>query len=133
MSVASIISDLNSEGVKDIVILTCLTEETSKLAPFCSDGMFRRKARFTTCRKFKGLEADAVILIDIDANTFERDNAKIFYVGASRARYKLCLLSFMTDDECSDALRKFTNKQNPRKPKRELANALNTMNTVIHI
>ena len=132
-SVASIIADLNTEGVKDIVILTCLTEETSKLAPFCSDGMFRRKARFTTCRKFKGLEADAVILIDIDANTFAGDNAKIFYVGTSRARYKLCLFSDMSDEECANALSKFTSKQNPRKPKRELASALNSINALLHI
>ena len=95
--------------------------------------MFRRKARFTTCRKFKGIEADAVILIDIDANTFAGDNAKIFYVGTSRARYKLCLLSDMTDAECTIALSRFTNKQNPRKPKRELASALNAINAILHI
>lgn len=133
VSVTSIIADLNAEGVKDIVILTCLTEDTSKLAPFCNDGMFRRKARFTTCRKFKGLEADAVILIDIDANSFGGDNARIFYVGTSRARYKLCLLSDMTDEECAIALSKFTNRQNPRKPKRELASALNSINSMLHI
>ena len=131
--VASIISSLNTEGVTDIVILTCLTEESSKLASFCSDGMFRKKTRFTTCRKFKGLEADAIILIDIDANTFAGDNAKIFYVGTSRARYKLCLLSDMNDNECIDALTKFTEKQSSRKPKRELASALNAMNAPIHI
>ena len=133
LAVASIISDLNADGVKDIVILTPLTEETSKLAPFCTDGMFRKKTRFTTCRKFKGLEADAVILIDIDANTFAGDNAKVFYVGASRARYKLCLLSDMDDADCREALSKFTNKHNPRKPKRELASALNSVSSILHI
>ena len=103
------------------------------LAPFCSDGMFRRKTRFTTCRKFKGLEADAVILIDVDANTFAGDNAKIFYVGTSRARYKLCLLSDMTDGECVSALAQFTKKESARKPKRELASALNTLTAILHI
>lgn len=34
LAVASIISDLNADGVKDIVILISLTEGTSELAPF---------------------------------------------------------------------------------------------------
>ncbi len=126
-AVASIISELHTDGVKDIVILTCLTEEKSKLAPFCNDGMFRKKTRFTTCRKFKGLEADAVILIDIDENTFEEEAARLFYVGTSRARYKLCMLSDMGDEQCAIALTKFTDKVSPRRPKLELINSLNSI------
>lgn len=39
------------------------------------------KVLFTTVRKFKGLEADAVICIDIDEDTFSNDeNRNLFYV-----------------------------------------------------
>ena len=41
---------------------------------------------FTTVRKFKGLEAMAVICIDIDSETFENSKGRsVFYVGTSRA------------------------------------------------
>lgn len=74
-----------------------------------------------------------MILVDIDDNAFAGDNAKVFYIGASRARYKLCLLSDMDDADCREALSQFTNKHNPRKPKRELASALNSVNSILHI
>ena len=49
---------------------------------------------FTTVRKFKGLEAMAVICIDIDSETFENDrNRNVFYVGTSRAMSYLDLIT----------------------------------------
>ena len=48
---------------------------------------------FTSSRKFKGLESDAIILIDIDDTTFENDeNKRLFYVGSSRAKLNLDLV-----------------------------------------
>ena len=48
---------------------------------------------FTSLRKFKGLESDAIILIDIDETTFENDeNKRLFYVGSSRAKLNLDLV-----------------------------------------
>lgn len=54
----------------------------------------------TTVRKFKGLEADSIILIDVDENTFKKgddDNPNIdimnFYVGCSRAKSELNILA----------------------------------------
>lgn len=51
------------------------------------------KVLFTSSRKFKGLESDAIILVDIDETTFENDeNKRLFYVGSSRAKLNLDLI-----------------------------------------
>ena len=72
----SIISDVKRLGCYD------LTEERQK-----------GKVLFTSSRKFKGLESDAIILIDIDETTFENDeNKRLFYVGSSRAKLNLDLV-----------------------------------------
>lgn len=124
----SIIAKLHSDGIKDIVILTCQTEEASMLYPLCKDGYYKKKNKFTTCRKFKGLEADAIILIDVVKDTFEEENINLYYVGTSRARFKLDIVSYMTDVECREILLKhFKKSVIPRKPHRELATALNAL------
>ena len=59
------------------------------------------RINFTTCRKFKGLEADAIVLVDVTRNTFDvGGNNLVFYVGASRARFRLSIIVNMSDDEC---------------------------------
>lgn len=55
----SIIDDLAADGYRDIVLLTCKTEATSILSDSVNNGKYRNKYLFTTCRKFKGLEADS--------------------------------------------------------------------------
>lgn len=55
--------------------------------------------KFTTYRKFKGLEADAVILIDVYKNIFFNENVLLFYVGTSRARISLDIITGMNDEE----------------------------------
>ena len=125
------IDELKAEGYSDIVILTCKTENESVLADKCKDGIYRNKYRFTTCRKFKGLEADAVILIDVDGDTFNSKNVLIFYVGTSRARLKLDVITKLSDEDCVDILKnnlEYTGKI--KKPKRELASALNAIGSV---
>lgn len=104
------ISLLNSEidkqindGYNNITILTCKTEESSIIADFCENSIYRYKKesiKFTTCRKFKGLESDAIILIDIDRGTFSKDGEQLMYVGASRARFKLCCILNISENEC---------------------------------
>ena len=57
------------------------------------------KIRFTTVRKFKGFEADAVICVVVDASTFETErNRNAFYVGSSRAKLFLEILSVLPSD-----------------------------------
>ncbi len=128
----NIILQLENEGFKDITILTCKTEETSILHGSVMNGMYHKKYHFTTCRKFKGLEADVVILIDVDGNTFNSNNTLLYYVGSSRARIRLELISTLSDDECKDVL---VNKLNYtgkiKKPKRDLASALNAIGRTV--
>ena len=123
--IKEIIETLEREGITDIVILTCKTEDKSVLTGKLTDKKFCKK-RFTTCRKFKGLEADAVILIDIDAETFEGKNVLRFYVGASRARLRLELVTRMDDEACSYFLSDIIHyTKKIKNPKKDLSVALN--------
>ena len=55
---------------------------------------------FTTARKFKGLESDVVIVIDIDEKSFADNKAKcVFYVASSRAKHCLTYIADLTDDD----------------------------------
>lgn len=125
--IEQIINDLNDDGISDVVILTCNTEEKSILGPFAIKGTYNKK-RFTTCRKFKGLEADAVILVDVCENTFNSENVLKYYVGASRARLRLDIITSMDDDACRRVLTDTLHySKKIKKPQRELADALNTL------
>lgn len=125
------IDALKAEGYKDIVILTAKTESTSILANKVKDGVYRNKYRFTTCRKFKGLEADSIILIDVDGETFNSDNVLIYYVGTSRARLRLDIITELSNDDCVDILRNVLNHAAKiRNPRRELASALNATGSI---
>ena len=92
-----------------------------------SGGKYRKKL-FTTCRKYKGLEADAVILVDLSEDTFKDDNVLRYYVGASRARLRLALITTMDDEACTRVLNNhldYTKKI--KKPKLSISEALNAL------
>ena len=126
-----IIDELAADGYRDIVILTCKTEATSVLSNSVKGGRYRNKYLFTTCRKFKGLEADVVVLVDVDKTTFEQDNVLLFYVGTSRARIKLEITAVLSDDDCKDILLSALNYQGKvRRAKRDLAGALNAIGSL---
>ena len=125
-----IIDTLKGQGIKDIVILTCKTESTSILSNCVSDGIYRNKYRFSTCRKFKGLEADAVILVDVEADTFVNNNILLYYVGTSRARLWLDIITTMDSEACTEVLQDtFEKKGFIRNPQRELASAISAVPT----
>ena len=125
-----IIDTLKGQGIKDIVILTCKTESTSILSNCVSDGIYRNKYRFSTCRKFKGLEADAVILIDVTSEIFEEENSLIYYVGTSRARLWLDIITTMDNEACTDVLQSvFEKRGHIKNPQRELAASINAIPT----
>lgn len=122
------IDSLTSDGIKDIVILTCKTEQNSALSSKIKDGRYRNKYMFTTCRKFKGLEADAIVLIDVDCKTFEESNVLLFYVGTSRARLRLDIITTLSDDECKQVLKEtLAYSRTIKKAKKELAGCLNAL------
>jgi hypothetical protein len=122
-----ILKDLSNSGISDVVILTCKTENDSILTFAEREKINKNEFTFTTCRKFKGLEADAVILVDVDYNTFIDENAKLFYVGASRARLKLDVIASISDKECNDLLMHLGHKTKPRKPQKEFATVMNAL------
>ena len=123
-----IIDTLKGQGVKDIVVLTCKTESTSVMSNVVSNGLYRNKYRFSTCRKFKGLEADAVILTDVDAGIFEEQKSLLYYVGTSRARLWLDIITTMDNEACTDVLQSvFEKRGHIKNPQRELAAAINAI------
>lgn len=125
--VTSIIEELNEEGITDVTILTCKSEAVSILNNVCVNGTFKKKI-FTTCRKYKGLEADAIILVDVDEKTFGSEAVQRFYVGASRARLRLEIVTTMTDTECESVLLNVVKyKKKIKNAKREMASAFNSM------
>ena len=100
------------------------------LSGVVSNGVYRNKYRFSTCRKFKGLEADAVILVDVEADTFADKNILLYYVGTSRARLWLDIITTMDSEACTDVLQDvFENKGHIRSPQKELAAAINAVPT----
>lgn len=93
-----------------------------------SDGLYRNKYRFSTCRKFKGLEADSVILVDITSDIFDEQNSLIYYVGTSRARLWLDIITTMDNEACTDVLQSlFKKRGHIKNPQRELAAAINAI------
>lgn len=90
-------------GYASITILTCKTEASSIIADCCSDSRYNYKrgyVKFTTCRKFKGLESDVIIILDIDKNTFGDHGEQLMYVGTSRARHRLSCIVNMSEEDC---------------------------------
>lgn len=130
------IVSLQSVGIEDIVILTCLSLSQSPLRDEVVDERWHGgSVPFYSCRRFKGLEADAVILVDINSDLWE--NAKLtssydagdglmFYTGASRAKHELRLVFDMSEPESLAVLEKL-GIQAQRKPLKSLARRLNAL------
>jgi len=114
--------------IKNIVILSCKTQSESVIFKYLNDEdlyQFRNRIIFfSTCRKFKGLEADVVILIDVGKSTFLNDG-KLFYVGASRARLFLDVIINMTDEDCSEVLTAYNDTRRSKNIKKTFAAAIN--------
>lgn len=92
---------------KEIVIVSCKSKEDIKNGNSMLSGYgdsyscFGKSFRISNSADFKGLEADAVILIDVDTRVFETlKNRNRFYVATSRAKFNLFLICNMTKEEC---------------------------------
>ena len=126
-------SIIEKNVAESIVIITSKTEKVSQMSVYCKDGFYQYREKlimFTTYRKFKGLEADAVVVIDIDAMLLDPENIyrdKALYVGASRARYELSLVANISKEECELLLGKINIGNTPRskRPFKSLATFLN--------
>lgn len=120
----TLIDDYKKAGHDSIQILTCSTLNNSIIKDYISDEKYKN-IPITTCRKFKGLEADAIILIDINMDLFDNNEFQIMYVGASRAKYNLSLLANLSEKDCSDILISL-NEKVTNNPQKRLSAVLNT-------
>ena len=80
---------------------------------------------FTTARKFKGLESDVVIVIDIDEKSFEDEKARcVFYVASSRAKHCLTYIASLSDGDMKKIVTDLGTEpgNNPRKALSDLLN-----------
>ena len=125
-----VIGGLRRDGIDDIVILTLSTETDSIVSGYVRNGVYE-ECRFMSCRKFKGLEADAVILVDFTERTVT-DDAMLFYVGASRARIRLEIMTVMDNESCRNALERTEGVGAGRRPMRDLASMLKCTALVYH-
>ena len=113
---AKLIKKYIAAGIKekDIVVLSMKPEGKSILqqSDFYISGKYALSREpkensifFTTVRKFKGLEAEVIICIDIDEETFSSPQGRnVFYVGTSRAMAYLDLLSLSSLEELATAM-----------------------------
>lgn len=111
----------NGYAYDQICILTVKTENTSLLHGIEKIGTHSVKntrgnsnVLFTTARKFKGLEADVIIIIDADAHTFSDDeDRRLFYVGASRAKHYLDIIFVGDNTQLSEMTVQISGKAFP--------------------
>lgn len=112
---AKLIKKYTSAGVdtKNIVVLSMKPEGRSMIqADTRIAGRYRLSSKpednaifFTTVRKFKGLEAEVIICVDIDQDTFSSpEERSVFYVGTSRAMAYLDLLTLSSPEELATAI-----------------------------
>lgn len=101
-AVRNFIEDLTAKGVpaRDIVVLSPRALDNSViasltlgpsavLAEWGNPAAAATKAFFSTIHGFKGLEAAAVAIVDLDLET-EASRRQLFYVGCTRAKSVLC-------------------------------------------
>lgn len=120
-AVSSCLAQLRkSFRTEQIVILSCapggkgrsILEPKLKVRTETKERFFNQVYSFTPYRKFKGLDAAAVVLVDVDADAFcGKQGAMPFYEGASRARQKLVVFASMSDADCSEVLHHFADEK----------------------
>ena len=108
-SIEKLIKEYKNKGFKnnEITILTTKTENESILngQEYIADNkivkeMDNENILFTTSKKFKGLESNVVILIDLDENTFiDEGKKRNFYVAALRAKQILDIVVIASKEE----------------------------------
>ena len=133
-NISKLIRKYTDNGIqkKEIVILTVKTEESSILSGTTSVGSYKlartldgSNILFTSARKFKGLEAKVVILVDVDAKTFSIEEEKrVFYVGASRAKHYLDIFTCLDDAEVAKMAVAINDGKNVKNPKATIGSKL---------
>lgn len=110
-----VIDKYRNQGIKDIVILTPGTMDFCCIADKLAKGTGSEDSYYyyhykdydykvSTCKKFKGLEADAVVVLDLKKDSFLGKKGLNFYVGTSRAKLRLDLVCNLTDKDYFDVV-----------------------------
>lgn len=120
---------------EDIVILTAKSTDNSWIDMSKEYGGMKLstqkekgKILFTTIRKFKGLEAEAILVIDASmASLVKPEERRLLYVGCSRAKnlLNIAMLEDVSTDEMGDYLRNIAPNRNVPKNKKGLKRLLN--------
>lgn len=120
---------------EDVVILTAKTTESSWLDVGKEYGGLQLslakepgKVLFTTIRKFKGLEADAILIVDASMSALMiPENRRLLYVGTSRAKnlLNIAMLEDIDSSDMGDFLRNIAPGRNVPKNKKGLKRLLN--------
>lgn len=123
--IANKIYDFTQNGVtKDrIVILTVkglsnsIFYNKSKISNYSiSTKREKGKILYTTARKYKGLESDIIFLVDVSSETFENEEQKrLFYVGASRAKHRLLIVSTIDSHDEKKMIKAMTNNKSSKR------------------
>lgn len=114
------------QGMENIQIVSCSPSGQSAVKNRVVNELYTQKNRkvpFTTVRKFKGLEADHVILIDVDKELLMKDSM-LFYVGSSRAKFQLTVIVDMDSDDCTETIKYFGSSVKKHNPEESLAKLL---------
>lgn len=135
--VCDFIKRVMDEGLdsSDVVILTSKTIESSWIDPakkyagkeLSCEGE-TGKFLFTTIRKFKGLEAKAVLNVDVQMSALtNHENRRLLYTGSSKAKnlLNIAILEDIETCEYGDYLRKIAPGRNVPKNKKGLKRLLN--------
>lgn len=113
MMVDKVLDKLEDIGVKETIILTpgaisdsCIYGRAKKSTNPNDAYVYymhgEKEYKVTTCIKFKGLEADAVVMLDLTKNSFAGEKGMEFYVGTSRAKRYLDMIGTFTDEELKE-------------------------------
>lgn len=135
--VSDFIKRVMDEGLdpSDVVILTAKTIESSWIdlgkkyagQELSCDGE-AGKILFTTIRKFKGLEAEAILIVDAQMSALTNpENRRLLYTGSSRAKnlLNIAMLEDIETGEYGDYLRNIAPGRNVPKNKKGLKRLLN--------
>lgn len=135
--VCDFISRIKEEEValEDVVILTARTEDSSWIdinkkysGVSLSNTKEAGKILFTSIRKFKGLEAEAVLIVDASMSALVNpENRRLLYTGTSRAKnlLNIAMLEDVETGEYGDYLRTIAPGRNVPKNKKGLKRLLN--------
>lgn len=135
--VEQFLQTIKSEGVllENVVILSAKTVENSsvdikkKYSGYeLSTERIPGKIFFTTIRKFKGLEADVVLIVDTAISALSSlENKRLLYIGATRAKnlLNIAMLEDVSANNMGDFLRNLNPERNLPKNKKGLKRLLN--------